>query len=213
MELAQQTDLEITAFETGQIDVLLDGGDEEDELPQIDMNAKPVTRPGDLWVCGEHRIVCADALAAESYARVLGTDKADMLFADPPYNVPIDGHASGLGAIKHDDFVMASGELSSAEFQGFLGTSLGHAARCSIDGAIHFVCMDWGHMKEVIIAGEEIYSRLKNLCVWNKSNAGMGSLYRSKFELIFVFKVGKGPHINNIALGRHGRTGAMSGIM
>ena len=128
-----------------------------------------------------------------------------MVFADPPYNVAIDGNVSGLGAVKHADFVMASGELSSPEFQKFLNTSLGHGAASSIDGAIHFICTDWRHMKEMLGAGEEIYSELKNLCIWNKSNAGMGSLYRSKHELIFVFKVGKGAHTNNIALGRYGR--------
>ena len=164
-----------------------------------------MSRVGDLWVLGEHRLLCGDALSSESYARVLGTDKADMMFADPPYNVPVDGHVSGLGAIKHADFAMASGELSPAEFQHFLRTSLGHAASRSINGAIHFVCMDWRHQREIIAAGEQVYSELKNLCVWNKTNAGMGSLYRSKHELIFVFKVGKGAHINNVALGRYGR--------
>jgi len=207
LELAPQIDLEVTGFEMGEIDVLLDGRglDQEDELPEIDAGAAPVTRSGDLWLLGEHRLLCGDALVAESCGRVLGAEKADMLFADPPYNVPIDGHVSGLGAVKHADFAMASGELSSAEFQAFLRTSLGHAASCSIDGAVHYLCMDWRHVKEVIVAGEEIYSELKNLCIWNKSNAGMGSLYRSKHELIFVFKVGRGAHINNVALGRYGR--------
>jgi hypothetical protein len=107
-----------------------------------------------------------------------------------------------LGSVKHADFVMAVGELSSAEFQAFLRTALGHAASRSINGAIHYVCMDWRHQRELLAAGEEIYSKLMNLCVWNKSNAGMGSLYRSKHELIFVFKVGKGAHVNNVALER-----------
>jgi hypothetical protein len=110
-----------------------------------------------------------------------------------------------LGAVKHADFVMASGELSSAEFQSFLTTTLGHAASRSINGAIHYICMDWRHQREVLAAGEDVYSKLINLCVWNKSNAGMGSLYRSKHELVFVYKVGKGAHINNVALGRYGR--------
>ena len=204
LELAPQIDLEVSGFEMGEIDVLLDGRglEQEDELPPIDASATPVSRAGDLWVLGEHHLLCGDALHAESYARVLGTDKADMMFADPPYNVPIAGHVSGLGAVKHADFVMASGELSSAEFQSFLKTTLGHAASRSIDGAIHFVCMDWRHQRELLAAGEDVYSELMNLCVWNKSNAGMGSLYRSKHELIFVFKVGKGAHINNVALGR-----------
>ncbi len=207
LELAPEIGLELSGFEMGEIDALLDGGglDEEDELPPIEDGVAPVTRLGDLWLLGEHRVLCADALQAESYARVLGTEKAEMVFADPPYNVAIDGHASGLGAVKHADFAMASGELSSAEFMSFLKTSLGQAACCSIDGAIHFVCMDWRHSREMLAAGEEVYTELKNLCVWNKSNAGMGSLYRSKHELVFVFKVGTAAHINNVSLGRHGR--------
>ena len=207
LELDPGIDLEVTAFEIGEIDgVLGDRGlDEEDELPGTDTAAQPVTRPGDLWVCGNHRILCGDAREALSYLRLLADEKADMLFADPPYNVPIGGHVSGLGTVKHADFAMASGELSSSEFATFLKTSFGHAARCSIDGAIHYVCMDWRHMKEMINAAADIYSELKNLCVWNKSNAGMGSLYRSKHELVFVFKVGTAPHINNVALGRYGR--------
>lgn len=207
LELAPQIDLEASGFEMGEIDVLLDGNsaDEEDDLPDIADGAAPATRVGDLWILGEHRLHCADALEADSYGCVLGTDKADMLFADPPYNVPIDGHASGLGAIKHPDFVQGSGELSPAEFQSFLKTAFGHAADHSRNGAIHFICMDWRHQSEILAAGKEVYSDLKNLCVWNKTNAGMGSLYRSKHELIFVFKVGKAAHINNVELGRYGR--------
>ena len=141
---------------------------------EIDRNTAPATCLGDLWLLGEHRLLCADALQQASYASLLGTDKADMMFADPPYNVPVEGHVSGRGAVKHADFAMASGELSSAEFQSFLQTSLGHAAACSVGGAIHYVCMDWRHQREVRAAGEQVYSELKNLCVWNKSNAGMG---------------------------------------
>jgi hypothetical protein len=208
--LAPQIELEDTGFEIGEIDVHLDGGrgvDQEDDapVPAIEGDAPPVARVGDLWVLGDHRLLCADALDGESYKRLLRADKADMMFTDPPYNVPVEGHASGLGAVKHADFVMASGELSAAEFQSFLRTALGHAAACSVNGAIHYVCMDWRHQCEIIAAGEAVYSELKNLCVWNKSNAGMGSLYRSKHELIYVFKVGNGAHINNVALGRYGR--------
>ena len=207
LELEPQIDLEVSGFEIGEIDVHLGGRgvDEEDDLPKIENGTTPVTCVGDLWALGEHRLLCGDALRSESYARVLGTDKADMMFADPPYNVPVDGHVSGLGAIKHTNFAMASGELSPAEFHSFLKTSLSHAASWSIDGAIHYVCMDWRHQREIIDVGEAVYSELKNLCIWNKTNAGMGSLYRSKHELIYVFKVGKGAHINNIALGKYGR--------
>lgn len=207
LEIAPQIELETSGFETGEIDILLDGCgiDEEDDLPELEEEAAPTTRVGDLWHLGEHCLYCGDALQADSYARVLGSDTADMMFSDPPYNVRIEGHASGLGAVKHRNFAMASGELSPGEFQAFLKTSLDLAARHSKDGTIHFVCMDWRHLREVLAAGYEVYGRLQNLCVWNKSSAGMGSLYRSKHELVLVFKVGRGAHINNVALGRHGR--------
>jgi DNA modification methylase len=205
LELEPAIDLELSGFEMGEIDSLLDGDgrDQEDEVPLATM--APVSGPGDLWVLDGHRVLCADSLKGESYARVLGAEKADMVFADPPYNVAIDGHASGLGKVTHADFAMASGELSPVEFEAFLKTSLGHAADRSRDGAIHFVCMDWRHMPEVLAAGKEIYSELKNLCIWAKNNAGMGSLYRSRHELVFVYKVGNGTHTNNVALGRYGR--------
>jgi DNA modification methylase len=206
LELETQINLADSGFEMGEIDVHLDGDglDQEDELPPMNAVANPVTRVGDLWILADHRVYCGDALSAESYACVLSNDKAQMVFADPPYNIPIAGHVSGLGAVKHLDFGMASGELSSPKFQAFLETTLGHAAIYSIDGAITFVCMDWRHQLELLAAGKKVYSDLLNLCIWNKSNAGMGSLYRSKHELIFVFKVGKGAHINNVALGRYG---------
>ena len=190
----------------GEIDVALDGAgvDEEDELPAEP--SSPVTQVGDLWIAGEHHIFCGDALSPASYETVLGADCAEMVFADPPYNVEIAGNVSGLGATKHDEFAMASGEMSPAEFARFLKDSFSLVARHSIDGAVHFICMDWRHVEELMGATKEIYSELKNICVWNKSNAGMGSLYRSKHEFIFVFKNGKKPHINNIALGRFGRS-------
>jgi 16S rRNA G966 N2-methylase RsmD len=128
-----------------------------------------------------------------------------MVFVDPPYNVPIDGHVSGLGAIQHPEFAMATGEMSQAEFTAFLEMALGHHAAHSADGAVHFVCMDWRHIGELLTAGRPVYSELKNVCVWAKTNAGMGSLYRSQHELVFVFKSGSAPHVNNVELGRHGR--------
>jgi 16S rRNA G966 N2-methylase RsmD len=207
LELAPTIDLELSGLEMGEIDFLLDGDgrDEEDELSPIEATSAPVSRPDDLWILDEHLVYCGDALRPESYVRVMGTEKADMVFADSPYNVRIKGNVSGLGAVKHADFAMASGELSSAEFEAFLKTSLGHAAQSSRDGAIHFACIDWRHIPEILAAGKETYSEHINLCIWCKSNAGMGSLYRSQHELIFVFKVGKRPHTNNVALGRYGR--------
>jgi DNA modification methylase len=205
LEMDPTIDLQITGFEMGEIDVSLDGAgiDEEDELP-TEPNS-PVTQVGDLWIAGEHRLFCGDALMPASYEAVLGTDRAEMVFADPPYNVAIEGNVSGHGATKHDDFAMATGEMSPAEFAKFLQDAFRLVAQHSIDGAIHFICMDWRHLEELMGATKTIYSELKNICVWHKSNAGMGSLYRSKHEFVFVFKNGKKPHINNIALGRFGR--------
>lgn len=132
-------------------------------------------------------------------------EKADLVFTDPPYNVPIAGHVCGKGSIKHREFAMASGEMSSDEFTGFLETAFRYLVRFSCDGSIHYICMDWRHLAEITKAGNKSYTELKNLCIWNKDNGGMGSLYRSKHELVFVFKNGTHPHVNNIELGVHGR--------
>ena len=204
-------DIELTGFETAEIDLIVDGVDDPsksdpaDQAPTPCTNMPAVTGLGDLWLLGEHRVFCGDATKLESFQDVLGGDKAQMVFTDPPYNVPISGHVSGLGQVQHREFVMASGEMSEAEFTRFLTTTLAHAAASSEDGAIHFVCMDWRHLSEIVTAGRTVYSELKNLCFWNKSNGGMGSLYRSKHELVFVWKIGAGTHINNIELGRFGR--------
>jgi hypothetical protein len=128
-----------------------------------------------------------------------------MVFTDPPYNVPISGHVGGLGTIQHREFAMASGEMSQPEFTAFLQSVCGHLATYSVDGAIHFQCMDWRHCPEIMAAGAAAYTELKNICVWAKNNGGMGSLYRSQHEFVFVFKSGTAPHINNVELGKHGR--------
>jgi DNA modification methylase len=191
----------------GEIDVAVEGfgNDEEDDLPALDETSTPVTQLGDLWLLGDHRVLCADALVDESYLRLLGDEPAQMAFTDPPWNIPIAGRVSGLGAVKHDDFAMGCGEMSAAEFEAFLRTALGHAVTYSDDGSIHFVCMHWAKIRELLSSTADLYSETKNLCVWSKTNAGMGSLYRSRHELVFVFKKGTAPHINNIELGRFGR--------
>jgi len=202
-------DLEVTGFETAEIDLLVDGHTDLEKLDRCDLippvQQQAVSRMGDLWELGDHRLLCADACDGASYAELLGDEQARLVFTDPPYNVPIDGHVGGLGAIKHREFKMASGEMSSAEFAHFLKTVFGNLASVSVDGALHFICMDWRHAEEVLKAGRGIYSEQKNLCVWNKNNGGMGSFYRSKHELVFVYKVGTAPHLNTIELGKHGR--------
>ena len=164
-----------------------------------------MSRVGDLWLLGDHRLLCGDATKLASYGSLLGGERAQLVFVDPPYNVRIDGHVCGSGSIKHREFEMAAGEMSEAQFTGFLTTVLERLAQHSADGSIHYVCMDWRHIFELLAAGRAAYSELKNLCVWNKDNGGMGSLYRSKHELVLVFKHGSGAHINNVELGRHGR--------
>jgi DNA modification methylase len=128
-----------------------------------------------------------------------------MVFTDPPYNVPIDGHVCGSGAIKHAEFVMASGEMSEAEFTDFLHAAYVFLAKHSVDGSIHYIFMDWRHLVEILTATRNVYGPPKNLCVWNKTNAGMGTFYRSQHELVFVFKNGTAQHINNFGLGDKGR--------
>ena len=202
-------DLEITGFETAEIDLLIDGAtaptkaDPSDIIPE--KQAEAVSRLGDLWLLGDHKLVCADACDKASYAELMDGETARVVFTDPPYNVPIDGHVGGLGAVKHREFKMASGEMSPAEFEQFLRTVFGNMAGVSVNGAVHFICMDWRHLAEVMGAAQGVYSGLKNLCVWNKNNGGMGSFYRSKHELVFVYKVGTDPHVNTVELGTHGR--------
>ena len=128
-----------------------------------------------------------------------------LVFTDPPYNVPIDGHVCGLGRVRHREFAMGVGETAAEEFAAFLGVTLGHMAGHCRDGAILFLCMDWRHLEELSAAGRQAGLELKNVCVWNKSNGGMGSFYRSKHELVFVYKQGTAPHVNSFGLGDTGR--------
>ena len=175
----------------------------EDEIALVRDAA--VSRSGDVWRVGRHRLVCGDARDKAAYRALLGNESADLIFTDPPYNVPIDGHVCGSGRIRHREFAMGVGEMSSAEFTAFLEQTLGPAAERCRDGAIAFVCMDWRHAEQLTAAGKVVFTELKNLCVWNKSNAGMGSFYRSKHELVFVFKKGTAPHVNSFGLGETGR--------
>lgn len=203
-------DVEITGFGTGEIDFLMDGAvnedlDPADEVIEPQTDTPAITKPGDLWVLGEHKLYCGDSLEEDSYFTLMGGESAQMVFTDPPYNVPIDGHVCGKGAIKHREFEMAAGEMSKGEFTGFLTQSMSLASTYSDDGSIGFYCMDWRHMDEMLGAASSVKFELKNLCVWVKDNGGMGSLYRSRHELIFVFKHGNGKHINNVELGKHGR--------
>ena len=194
----------LTGFTTGEIDVILKGSDDPDDEAIPPIPAIPRTKLGDIWRLGEHRVGCGDCRDQGFVRRVVGDGATiDAAFMDPPYNVRIGGHAVAKGS--HREFAMASGEMSEAEFRQFLTETLQTAVAVSRDGSVHFICMDWRHMDDISAVGHELYGALLNLCVWNKSNAGMGSLYRSKHELVFVYRVGSAPHLNNVELGKHGR--------
>jgi DNA modification methylase len=201
-------DVTVTGFEMGEIDLLLGEIKPETDAADVVPSPRPgpaITRPGDLWQIGGHRLICGDAADLETSARLLDGSQAQMIFTDPPYNVKIDGHVSGLGSVRHREFAVASGEGTEAACTASLERVFANLVLRAANGAIHFVCMDWRHLGEVLAAGSCTYTELKNICVWNKTNGGMGSLYRSQHEMVFVFKSGTGPHINNVELGRHGR--------
>jgi hypothetical protein len=197
-------DLTVTGFCTGELDVLLGGNEDPDDDGIPPAPANPRTRRGDIWILSEHCIGCGDSRDIDFLHKVVGDGaQIDAAFLDPPYNVRINGHANAKG--RHREFAMASGEMTNDMFRVFLTETLGAAAKVSRDGAVHFICMDWRHMDDVSAVGRGVYGDLLNLCFWNKSNAGMGSLYRSKHELVFVYRVGVEPHFNAVELGRHGR--------
>jgi DNA modification methylase len=204
-------DVELTGFSTGEIDLLLDAkpapvtADPVDDLTGFRLDGPAISQSGDCWELGRHRLVCGDALQSTAYAALLKGEPAQMLVADPPFNVPINGHAMGRGKVRHREFKMASGEMSEEAFTAFLEGFIRQAVAFSSGGSIHYLFIDWRHLPELLAAARPLYSEWKNLLVWNKTNAGQGSFYRSKHELIGVFKNGTASHINNFGLGANGR--------
>ncbi|WP_218037627.1 site-specific DNA-methyltransferase [Reyranella soli] len=207
-DLAIDFDFEVTGFDTIDLDRLEAPkpvkAAKPEVVPELERDRPAVSAPGDLWQLGKHLLFCGNALEPASYQKLMSEDRAQMVFTDPPYNVGIDGHVCGLGSVRHQNFAMASGEMTTSEFTEFLGSFMAQAVQYSLNGAIHYICMDWRHIGEVLNAAGELYE-LKNVCVWNKTNGGMGTFYRSKHEMVFVFKVGSAPHINNFGLGEKGR--------
>jgi len=194
-------DIELTGFSLAEVDFVLDeAADADPDHPDAPEDVVPVvpgpavTRSGEIWQLGRHRLACGDSRDTGVYDALLGVETIDLVFTDPPYNVAIDGNVCGLGSVKHREFAFASGEMSETEFTAFLTSTLGQMANRMRDGAIAIVCMDWRHMGELLAAGRSVFTELKNLVVWNKTNGGMGAFYRSKHELIFVFKQGDAPH-------------------
>jgi DNA modification methylase len=201
--------VDLTGFSIAEIDAQIDiDAPEEDRNPRDDRLPVAVparVRRGDLWALGPHRLICGDSSDPTTVERLMAGSTARMIFTDPPYNLPVDGHVGGAGRLRHREFAMASGEMSPETFAAFLRRIFGHLARYSLDGSIHFICMDWRHVTKIQAAAKGIYSALKNLIVWVKAAGGMGSFYRSRHELIFVFKKVTAPHLNSFELGQHGR--------
>jgi DNA modification methylase len=205
---AEGLDVSLTGFDVPEIDLLLADmaaaptHEPHDIIPPLPQH--PVTQLGDLWHLGRHRLSCADAQKANSLARLMNGISAAAVFCDPPYNLRVSA-IGGRGRNKHPEFAFASGEMQPQQFQGFLSRILANGVRVSAEGAIHFVCMDWRHIVDLMFVGRKLYGDMLNLVVWNKSNAGQGSFYRSQHELIGVFRVGEQSHRNNVELGRFGR--------
>ena len=211
LELGGALDFQVslTGFSTPEIDLILDPiAAPPKEIERVDLpdeGAAAISRLGDMWELGPHRLVCGDALDPAVHALLLGDAKVRMVWTNPPYNVPVQGHVRIGGASTHREFAMGVGEMSVAGFRAFLAQSLGAALSQLLPGGVMMVCMDWRHVEDLIAVGKGLGLDLINLCVWNKSNGGMGSLYRSKHELVCVFRTSGGPSVNNVELGRHGR--------
>jgi DNA modification methylase len=204
-----ELDLSITGFDIAETDLILGdhadpvGVQEESHLPGL----KPaISQIGDTWLMDKHRLHCGDALDAASYARLMRGEAATMAFSDPPYNVSVSSHARARSRIAFDEFAMASGEMTERQYRRFLERALENMAGVCADGAIVDIFIDWRHLRQLLEAGDAVFSELKNLVCWVKTNAGQGSFYRSQHELIAIFKKGKGPHLNSFELGQHGRS-------
>ena len=201
-------DVELTGFDTIEIDSILTfeepGADDNVHLPGE--KEQPVSRLGDLWHIGPHRVLCGDARDIACHERVLGGALVDLFFTDPPYGCAIAGNVSGLGSVKHGDFVMGAGEQSLPAFgQTLLRPAFRCMASTAAPGAIAFVCTDWRASPHLHDAAQGVFHEQKNLIVFVKTNAGMGTFYRSQHELIHAFKVTPGKHRNNFGLGEGGR--------
>lgn len=203
-------EIEATGFEPPEIDLRIQSLEPPDKFTDFADEFEPldgpaVSRLGDLWILGDHRLLSGNALDSHAYGALLAGEKAAAVFTDPPYNVRVKGHVSGKGATKHREFLMAAGELTEDAFRQFLADAFGQMVSHSVEGATFFACMDWRHLLEIVSAIRELGCVLLNLCVWVKTNGGMGSLYRSRHELVFVFGRRDAARVNNVQLGRHGR--------
>jgi len=209
-------DMALTGFDQVEIDMSLSIDDPSsagvEDAPTLNPNALAVSQQGDLWLLYKerqencHRVICGDARSAATLATLAGSEQAQMMFTDPPFNVKIGGNVSGLGSSQHREFAMASGEMDRRQFTKFLADFLQCCREILAEGAVIYACMDWRHLPELFSATEAAEFTLLNMCVWAKTNAGMGTFYRSQHELVLVSKKGTAPHINNFELGKKGRS-------
>jgi DNA modification methylase len=208
-ELALSFEIEVTGFELPEIDFRIQSLEDTEAIDRADdfrrATGEPVSVVGDIWHLGDHRLLCGNSLDETAFCTLLSGEKAAATFTDPPYNVKINGNAAGHGRTSYREFSMAVGEMSPTEFANFLTTALSNIATNSVPGGLIYGCMDWRHMGEMLAAGQASALELLNVCVWVKPNGRLGSFYKSRHELVFVFKNGKDAHRNNIQLGRYGR--------
>ena len=204
-------ELEITGFSYAAIDRTIEAAkkgkasDPDDDFESGGTD-RPVSRLGDRWLLDDHAIICGDARDHEDHERVMGGQLAQTAMSDPPYNVKGDGHISGHGKIVHPDFIMAAGEMTEAQFTWFLTDFLRAVLNSLVQGAVLFLFMDWRDQREVLDAARSAGLTPLNFCVWDKGTGGMGSLYRSQHELVYVFKKGNARHKNRVEIGMHGCT-------
>lgn len=178
--------------------------DKEDES-WLDANIPTKVKTGDLWRLGDHFIFCGDSLNDKSFEILMQGELAQIVVTDPPYNCKIKGHVCGLGKTQHEEFAMASGEMTDSEFAEFISKFMQNLVKFSCDGSLSYIFMDWVGVKLLLTQGKKHYSELKNIAVWNKKVGGMGAMYRSQHEMVPIFKNGKAKHQNHIQLGKNGR--------
>ena len=178
--------------------------DKEDES-WLDVNIPTKVKTGDLWRLGDHFIFCGDSLNDKSFEILMRGELAKIVVTDPPYNCKIKGHVCGLGKTQHEEFAMASGEMTDSEFAEFISKFMQNLVKFSCDGSLSYIFMDWVGVKLLLTQGKKHYSELKNITVWNKGVGGMGAFYRSQHEMVPIFKNGKAKHQNHIQLGKNGR--------
>ena len=211
LKIDAEFDVSITGFSVAEIDVQLSDASPDqfdDPPPPLPEQDAVVSRKDDIWLLGPHRAGVGDCLDPVFVDSVMHSELARMSCIDPPYNVKVDGHVCGKGKVHHDEFAMASGEMTEEEFIRFLLATFTILSNTCTQGALHYIFMDWRHLYEALQAGREAFDTFINCCVWTKTNGGMGSLYRSQHEICLIFKTGFAPHINNVELGRHGRNRA-----